>query len=245
MFGKAKRIAELEEQLKKIQEELDSTKQLLQNSTDELKAVTEERDNAVRSIDEKAETFAKAEKECSDLKEIYQKKILDFEEKRDEQDRTLVHEAAIAREELAEELSAKKQESFNQISEKLSLFASNYENYISRIGQLVQALNTAASSSFRDFLLSDNIPDVKGYFEHEMQAVIGPAEKCADEETECSAPECEESAPEAVEEPSDEAGEEPSPEFSADIEKAVSAIKDAIDDLNNPDEDVQPEQQAE
>lgn len=197
LFGNKKKIQELETQIQLLQTDLnvvnaqkekalsearkykqkcESIEQELQiqlaSVKKELAQVHQQQKSVKSENQEYKQNAERLENEYLSLKNIYQQKIQDFEENVDEQTRQLVHEAEVARRDLADELKAEKQKSFEDLSQTIATFSAEYRHYLNQVILMAEALNTAAINTVSKVLPDINNVDVSACFSQEMYQAL-------------------------------------------------------------------------
>ncbi len=175
MFG-SKRIGELESRVSELRRKLDV-------SASENARLTQELDSARRRIadletelvnqdvEQARKDLETARVEYEGMKEMYARKIAEFDASREEREAEFARVAAVERFNLDKEISENRKASEEYVSSTVRTFSDSYNYYLSQIRLLINALGDVASQT-GEKLFSEPNDDLKARIGTDMAATL-------------------------------------------------------------------------
>lgn len=245
MFG-SKKLQEATAQMDALRRELEREKKARTDAERELSSVRGQisdlekqlADSDLDTLKEKArETIA----EYEGLKDLYNRKISEFEEGREEKEQAFAREAALQRHSLENEIHDNRVANQEFVAKTVKTFSESYNYYLNQIKTLMDALGNVAARTGNALFDAENA-DLKEHFGLQMveelkngldgmqndagdRILIGAAEAAMDQVEEC----CEKAEEaEACEEEACCCQEVPQEEDQETVEKNADEIADDV-----------------
>lgn len=162
MFG-SKKIQELESQLSSANGKLEQANK----EKEELKSSLEAAQSKISELEAKLSNTNALEKqaratiaEYEGLKDLYSRKIDEFESSREEKEQEFARHSAIQRFDLENEIKENREANQNYVSETVKTFSDSYNYYLNQIKLLMDALSDVASHA-GEVLFSEPNDDLK------------------------------------------------------------------------------------
>ena len=177
MFG-SKRIQELEDQVQQLQEKLTREQSEKNDFSQQLAAATgrvAELEAQLKDfdLDRLREEAKAAQAEYEGLKELYAKKIKEFDDSKEQKEESFAREQANARHNLENEIRDNRQANQEYVANTVKTFGESYNYYLDQIKVLMDGLSQVASTTGAALFSGENT-DLKARFGSEMRNVLKP-----------------------------------------------------------------------
>ncbi len=175
MFG-SKKIAELETRVSELNRKLDLSGQEKAKLTEELasargKIAGLEKELNNLDIEQAKKELESSKAEYEGLKELYTKKIAEFDASHEEKEQEFARQAAVERLNLDNEIKEKRRANEEYISGSVKSFSDSYNYYLNQIRLLMDALGNVASKTGNE-LFSGAEGDLKARLGSEIAGAL-------------------------------------------------------------------------